>query len=198
MKLTLQKQQNGFTLLELLVAMTIFAFMSIMAYGGLSNVLTSNEVITEQEQKLKVLQRSMMIMERDFRQMAPRPRRTGYTTDERSPALTYGLDSEGLIEFTTAGNSNFLGLPRSSLQRVRYTIEEQQLKRFSWSLVDHIDAEPVTMNLLEDIEAFEIKLLNKSNAWQENWSQATELPIAVEVTMTHKTWGKIVRLLPIK
>ena len=52
--------EKGFTLLELLVAMVIFSLMSVMAYGGLSNVITGNEVILQQEQQLKEIQRTMM------------------------------------------------------------------------------------------------------------------------------------------
>ena len=66
----------GFTLLELLVAIVIFSLMSVMAYGGLFNVLTGNEVITQQEKSLKELQRTMMFFERDIRQIVPRPRST--------------------------------------------------------------------------------------------------------------------------
>jgi len=187
---------SGFTLLELLVAMTIFSFMSVMAYGALANIFKSNEVITEQEAKLKKLQRSMMFIERDFRQIVLRPRRSGY--GQTSPALDAGLDSEGLIEFTRAGNPNPTGLVRSSLQRVRYDLQEGELKRLSWNLVDHIGAEPVTMLLLDDVDSFTLKFLDAKLEWKENWSSAIETPKAVELTLEHKDWGKIVRLFPVQ
>jgi len=57
-------QQRGFTLLELLVAMVIFSLLSIMAYAGLSNVVTGNEVIAKKEQQLKEIQRTIMFLER--------------------------------------------------------------------------------------------------------------------------------------
>ena len=41
----ISSKNKGFTLLELLVAMVIFSLMSLMAYGGLSNVITGNDVI---------------------------------------------------------------------------------------------------------------------------------------------------------
>ena len=188
---------KGFTLLELLIAMVIFSFMSIMAYGALANVFKSNEVITEQEVNLKKLQRSMMFIERDFRQLVMRPRRSGY--DQSSPAVDAGLDSEGVIEFTRAGNSNPTGLVRSSLQRIRYHLEDKKLSRLSWNLVDHIDAEPVTMLLLEDVESITFKFLDSKNNWKENWgSVAKETPKAVELTLEHEAWGEIVRLFPVQ
>ncbi len=36
-------KQQGFTLLELLIASIIFAVMAVMAYGGLSNVMDNSE-----------------------------------------------------------------------------------------------------------------------------------------------------------
>lgn len=188
--------QTGFTLLELMVAMVIFSFMSIMAYGALVNVFKSNEVISEQEVKLKKLQRSMMFIERDMRQLAMRPRSSGY--DQTSPALDAGLDSGGAIEFTRAGNSNPMESVRSSLQRVRYDLQEKTLNRLSWNLVDHIDAEPVTILLLEDVESLSFKFLDNNNAWQENWGSQNTNPKAVELTLEHKDWGKIVRLFPVQ
>ncbi len=196
MMLAQKKQLNslnqGFTLLELLVAMVIFSFMSIMAYTTLANVFKSNEVITAQEEKLKKLQRSMMFIERDMRQLILRPRSSGY--GKPSPALDSGLGSEGIIEFTRAGNSNPTDLVRSSLQRVRYDVQDKKLIRMSWNMVDHIDAKPIAMSLLEGIESLSFKFLNNKNSWKENWNSAKEIPKSVELTLEHKDWGKIVRL----
>jgi general secretion pathway protein J len=191
------RKNNGFTLLELMVAMVIFSFMSIMAYSALANVFKSNEVITEQETKLKKLQRSMMFIERDLRQLVLRSRSSGYG-QPASPSLDSGLDSEGIIEFTRAGNSNPTEQSRSSLQRIRYTVEEEKLNRLSWNFVDHIDSEPVKMLLLENVESLSFKFLDNKNNWKENWASLTEIPKAIELTLEHKNWGKIVRLFSIQ
>lgn len=195
-KIPYKSKNQGFTLLELLVAMVIFSLMSVMAYGGLSNVITGNDVIANQEKQLKELQRTMMFLERDMRQLVPRPRSTGF--NQFSKSFEYGLDSDGLIEFTRAGNPNPIGLKRSSLQRVRYDLEEKALIRKTWALVDHIDMEPTTMKLLNDVESFELRLLDKQNEWQENWKELKEIPRAVEINIEHKRWGKITRLIPVQ
>lgn len=193
---SIKKEQTGFTLLELLVAMVIFSLMSVMAYGGLSNVIKGNEVIAEQEKRLKELQRTMMFLERDMRQIVPRPRSTGF--NEFAKAFDYGLDSDGLLEFTRAGNPNPIAQVRSSLQRVRYDLEEKVLIRKSWALVDHINLEPTSMKLLNDVESLKLRLLDKNNEWQDNWKQLKEIPQAVEITIDHTNWGKIKRLIPVR
>lgn len=191
-----KQSHKGFTLLELLVAMVIFSLMSVMAYGGLSNVITGNEVIATQEKRLKELQRTMMFLERDMRQLVQRPRNTG-SGNVPGKAFDYGLNSDGLMEFTRAGNPNPIGLARSSLQRVRYDLEDKVLSRKSWALVDHLDLEPTSMNLLSDLESFELRLLDKNNEWQENWKLPKEIPKAVEITIVHPQWGEIKRLIPV-
>lgn len=191
------REQAGFTLLELLIAMVIFSFMSIMAYGALVNIFKSNEVVAIQEKKLKTLKRTMMFLERDMRQIVLRPRSKGFG-EAPFPALVSGLDSEGVIEFTRAGNSNSTNMVRSTLQRVRYDLQENVLKRMSWNLVDHIDAEPVTMPLLDDVDTFTLRFLTNKNQWQENWSSNDETPKAVELTLEHKSWGKIIRLFSVR
>lgn len=190
------RNNTGFTLLELLIAMVIFSFMSVMAYGALANIFTSNEVITKQEKRLKELKRAMMFIDRDLRQVVLRSRSSGY--DQSSPALISGQDEEGLIEFTRAGNSNPADLVRSSLQRVRYDLQESKLMRMSWNLVDHIGADPVVIPLLADVESFELRFLNDKKTWEENWSSDKSMPEAIELTIGHKNWGKIVRLIPTK
>lgn len=190
------KSNQGFTLLEVLIAMMIFSLMSVMAYTGLSTVIRGNEVITAKEESLKELQRTMMFLERDMRQLVPRPRTTGF--NERAKAFDYGLDSEGLVEFSRAGNPNPIGLKRSSLQRVRYDLEEKTLTRKSWALVDHIDLEPTQMELLNEVESFELRLLDQNDEWQENWRDEVQVPKAVEINIEHKRWGKISRLIPVQ
>ncbi len=191
------RKQKGFTLLELLVAMVIFSLMSIMAYGGLSNVITGNEVIATQEKRLKELQRTMMFLERDIRQLVPRPRNTGFN-QTKGKAFDYGLDSDGLMEFTRAGNPNPIAVARSSLQRVRYDLEEKVLIRKSWALVDHIDLEPTSMKLMKGVESIKLRLLDNKNGWKENWQQEKEIPKAVEITIEHTNWGEIKRLIPVQ
>ena len=74
----------------------------------------------------------------------------------------------------------------------------KKLNRLSWNFVDHIDAEPVKMLLLENVESLSFKFLDNKNNWQENWASLTDIPIAIELTLEHENWGKIVRLFSIQ
>lgn len=188
---------SGFTLLELLIAMVIFSTMSLMAYAGLNSVLTSNRITQAYEKDLKGLQRSMMFLEKDIRQLVARPRHAGY--NESFAALQTDLGLDGILEFTRSGNPNPAGVLRSSLQRVRYVLDEGELQRWSWSLVDHLDGKPIIMPLMKSVEQINFRFLTQKKQWQSKWKvkNKSELPKAIEINITHKRWGKITRLISI-
>ncbi|MEF1305290.1 type II secretion system minor pseudopilin GspJ, partial [Vibrio owensii] len=63
------KSNRGFTLIEVLVSIAIFASMSVAAYQVVSQVQRSNVLSQERTQRLNELQRAMVMMDNDFRQM---------------------------------------------------------------------------------------------------------------------------------
>ncbi len=119
---------HGFTLLELVIAMAIFAIMSTIAYSGLNNVLTAKERTDEQAQQLVRLQLAFTHMGRDISQAVNRGIRDEY--GESQPALV-GRDLDGyLIELTRSGWRNPIPQeerPRSSLQRIANAWEIRNL-----------------------------------------------------------------------
>ena len=75
---TSSKQYQGFTLIELLVALSIFALLSVMAYGGLNSVLTARKQIEADATRLKQLQLAMLNIHRDIEQSVVRSIRNEY------------------------------------------------------------------------------------------------------------------------
>lgn len=71
-----KRVQCGFTLIEVLVAIAIFASLSVGAYQVLNQVQRSNELSLERNERLKTLQRALVFLNNDFRQMALRKTRT--------------------------------------------------------------------------------------------------------------------------
>ena len=62
----------GFTLLELLVALSIFAIVAVLAYGGLGTVLDQRILTEESAERLADLQKTYLIVQRDIEQLVPR------------------------------------------------------------------------------------------------------------------------------
>ncbi len=84
----------GFTLIEVLVAIAIFASLSVGAYQVLNQVQRSNEISAERTARLAELQRAMVIMDADFRQMALRQ----FRTDGEAPSEQILQWKESLLD----------------------------------------------------------------------------------------------------
>ncbi len=63
---------TGFTLLELLVALSIFSIVAVLAYGGLDSVLEQRILTEESAERLATLQKTYLIIQRDIEQLVPR------------------------------------------------------------------------------------------------------------------------------
>ena len=192
---------NGFTLIEVLVAMAIFAVLSVMAYSGLRTVINVSGGVQNRVEKLETLQRTFMFLERDFYQLVPRLVNTD-AGDTRA-ALEATPNNARLFEFTRGGQPNPAEVKgRSSLIRVAYFIDDAKLKRIKWNNIDHLNgAQTVEITLLEDVKAISTRFLDAKNQWQLSWGQAKNsletIPKAIEITLEHKYWGKIRWLIPI-
>lgn len=192
-------QYAGFTLLELLVALAIFGLLATLSYGGLQTVLTQQSMTEEFANELGELQKLYLVMQRDIEQVMLRPIRDEYG-DEQPP-----LVGGETLQLTRAGWRNPTGRPRSNLQRVAYAFEEEQLVRYTWSVLDRAqDSEALVQPLSEAIEELRLRYLGANNEWTEQWPNvqdgvdpgivAQALPKVVEVTVEHNSYGPIVWL----
>ena len=165
-------QFHGFTLIEILVALFIFAIIGLMGTQLISRVSNQQTVLSERGARLIELQRAMTILKRDFMQIKHRGIRDGY--GDQQPAVK--LDGRDLFEFTRAGWRNPLGQPRSELQRVAYHLDEDkhELQRYYWSVLDRAqDSEPLVQVLLRDVESLEFSVVDKAGNVHSFWPQVS-------------------------
>ena len=191
-------RMQGFTLLEVMIAISIFALMSMASYQILQGVIRSGEISKKHNDKLVNIQRAMLIIEQDFTQIIARDSRT--EGDEDSDTIRVFRFAESLfdsedqgIEFTRLGWINPLNLlPRSNLLRVRYRLFEGQLQRQYFLYPDIVSGqEPETQVLLEDVESLSFRFW--SDGWQDTWSDTSTLPTGIEITFTSKQFAEIKR-----
>ncbi len=197
--------QEGFTLLELLVAMAIFAIIGALAMGGLNTVLGQREAAAGQLARLHQVQRTMRILTTDFSQLAPRVVRDALGTAEGALIAPCGV--EAAVCLSRDGWRNpFAQLARGTLQRVQYRIADGQLLREYWGVMDRTLAdEPHREVLVDGVEHFEIAYVDPSGngEWVTQWpplqqqNASSTLPLAVRLTLTLADWGEIVRLVEV-
>lgn len=196
---------NGFTLLELLIAMAIFSLISIMSFSGLNSVLFNKEVIDKELTRLSDIQRSMLNLARDIEQTVDRPINIGLGSTIEAVKGGSQVDST-LFELTRSGWRNPANQHRSNLQRVAYSFEDNQLIRLYWYHLDRTQTdEPVSRVLLKDVEDVKVRFLD--DKWFDSWpalvpaASATvvpSIPRAIEITLTLKKWGSITRLFRVR
>ncbi len=201
--------QGGFTLLELLVAMGIFAIIGAMALGGLNAVVGQESQARIQTERLAALQRALRLMTNDFGGAMPR-----FVRDELgTPCKELPLVADGrigyLIQLTRSGWPNPANLPhRGTLQRVQYRLEDGKLIREYWPVLDRVlGQEPRTEELLTGVK--DVKLLfydagDGAGEWQQQWpplrdanTTAGDRPRAIQVTLELDDWGTIERLIEV-
>ncbi|WP_181028086.1 type II secretion system minor pseudopilin GspJ [Vibrio jasicida] len=192
------KSNRGFTLIEVLVSIAIFASLSVAAYQVVSQVQRSNVLSQERTQRLNELQRAMVMMDNDFRQMAMRQMRTN--GEEPSKQLLfwseYLLDSDAKgVMFARLGWHNpQQQFPRGEVTKVGYRIKDEVLQRIWWRYPDTpVGQEGIVTPLLTQVEEFDMRFYD-GKAWKKTWESKQELPKAVSVVLKLKDYGEISRI----
>jgi len=201
----MRSHQQGFTLLELVIAIGIFALMSAMAYGGLNSVMNTRAHADVQAERLAQLQKAFLIIGRDIEQAIKRPVRDNYAT-VLNPISGGGYGSL-ILELSRTGRSNPRALPRSHLQRVAYEVREDQLLRKVWPVLDRaLDSEPYEGLVLDGIKAVDLRFMDENRQWRTEWPQTNladsnqtpaGMPRAVEITIDLEDWGRLRRVFEV-
>jgi general secretion pathway protein J len=184
---------RGFSLLEVLVALSVFAIAMGLAYGGLDAVVRARAQLEAQAAALAQLQRAVGLLERDLRGAVARPVREGERRVE--PALR--LDADGLA-LTRAGYANRLAQARAELERVRWQRDGAALRRLRLPALDRSPGGlPEGEAMLEGVQRLDIEALGDDGRWSPRWppsgAAVDRLPRALRVRVELADWGEIER-----
>jgi len=196
--------QRGMTLIEILIAMSVFAILAALAYGGLNSVLNTRDAISNEADRLSDMQRSFARLGRDFEQAAPRSIRDIH--GDSQPAMQSGgeldEDTQLVVEFTLGGKRLLPGQQRSRLQRVAYALKDDKLLRLNWNVLDRAqDSQPYITEILSGVEAADIQFLDEAGQWLSGWPDngqlSSGLPLAIEVRIDVEGWGELRRVFKV-
>ena len=158
--------------MEMLVALSIFAIIGLLCAQLMSRTLGNHEAVKERSGRLAEVQRAMLMLKRDIMQITGRPVRD-ILGDSRGPVL---IGSDGLMEFSRLGWRNPLGHPRADVQRVTYVVEDGDLYRAWWGVLDRAqDSEPRLQRLLSDVDQVEFFAVDASGQEHTYWPLLGEL-----------------------
>lgn len=193
-------RDHGFTLIEILVALTIFSIMALLGYKALASVLDSRAAVSEHNQKWRAVELFFSRIERDLSSLTPRSIRNQANLVEPPLYASRALGPNGAqLAFTRTGWSGAEGAAADA-QRIGYRLRGQQLQLLIWPALDQAPySEAVAYTVLEPVESMKLRYLDSAGSWYETWGSATDpkLPKAVELSLTLASGERLTRFLAI-
>ncbi len=195
------RKAQGLTLIEVLIAITIGAAATLLAYQALSGAIRIEERVSEVSEQTKSLQRLWQFLNDDIQHVVARPRNdylgnaqpalSGLLGDRQSQSssASVGEDSH-LLRFVRAGENNIFQQQRSNLQVVGYRIIQDdeiesddnepaniQLWRDYWRPVDGgQEPEIKSRLLLEKIKSIQFRYLSGESESVDDQAWVTGWP----------------------
>ena len=193
----MRRARGGFTLVEVLVALAVFALIAAAGALVLARTIDTRFIVHEHAERIAELQRMRALLKADLAQAAPR--RTRAPTGRPLPRALMGQTVPGdpVLTLVRAGWSNPDGAARPSLQRVEYRVVEDRLERRASTYLDGARAGPpqVLYRGVSDVAVTFIQDGSEAPAFLA--SRDRPLPQAVRIVMTLEGLGRIDQLFAV-
>lgn len=186
------RRQRGLTLIELMVALTIFAVLGVLSYRALAEVGTSRTRLEENFERWRSIGRAMQRIDTDLLQLVAPANPT--PAAQASPALLLTRAASGGPEL------QFLRLDDSrGVRRVGYRLVDGRLDWLRWSGRDAF-GEPVVEPLLGNVRDVRWRFLTGGNlvdAWPPG-DRRSALPDAVILELELADHGTLTRFIALR
>jgi general secretion pathway protein J len=205
-------KKSGFTLVEILVALTIFAVLSLLSYRALSSLLDTRAQLDATTALLRDQSLFFARLENDLASIMARPAINADNQAEPALLVTAVRNSDEVpIRFTRAGFASAMG-EAAAPQRVGYRLREGKIELMLWDGIDMAPrANPRAYTALRGVRELRLRVLATSNSavadaplqWQTEWNPSrvedlARLPRAVEVSLTLDSGQSITRLYALR
>ncbi|WP_447929689.1 type II secretion system minor pseudopilin GspJ [Sphingopyxis fribergensis] len=172
--------QRGFTLVEMLVALSIFAAIAAMGVGLLRSSIDTQDAVQERLKAMGGVNRLRAVMANDLAQAVQRSTRG--PAGEAVPAF---IGSANGFAFVHGGAGSLDGSPRPGVERVAYARVGDEWRRATQPMLDGT-ALGEGDRLIADVASVSVRYRDERGNWGEVWNSepGDRLPRAVEVQLT--------------
>lgn len=186
-----RRRKVGFTLIEILVALTVFSIMALVAYQGLER-MTGIKLHLDQEMRFwRDLTRVFDRIETDFTQLSSRSWRNA--AGKVQPPLLSSKKDDGSVQ------TEFIRLDGNRTpMHLAYRCQNKILSLLVWPGLDISTSQQSQEHiLLTDVETCEISFLNQQNAWVADWRDeaAKVRPRGIRIKLEFANRGKFERVI---
>ncbi len=192
---------RGFTLIEVLIALTIFAVMSAFAYRGLTSILDARDRVAQENRKWREVSIFFARLEADLVNAVARDIRNSNNRTEAAfiGNATFAKETEGQLMFTRMGLPGASGT-LAAPQRFGYRLKQGTVEELVWPVLDQGQRTvPAVYPLLAGVNTLRLRYRDGNNQPRDTWpalgALAEPLPKAVEVGLTLNSGETITRLL---
>ena len=184
-------RRQGFTLVEMMIALAIFGMLTAAGVALLGVTARTQEVSDRLLDQVGELRRSGSLLAADLAQAAPRRYRDRDGRTQRAFAGGGG-DAPMLLAFVRHGWDAGDG---GTVQRVGYRLRDGRLERLSFRHVDG-GGPAVAVAVLDGVTALRLRYRDDEGAWLDRWapSDGVRLPAAVELVTTSPRQGTVRQL----
>lgn len=177
----------GFTLVETLIALSVFALIALGGVALLNITVSSQERLDAASDQTRELQRLQAVLRADIGQMVERTSRAQNGSFE-APLQDGGANT--LLQFASLGRLEDPEAPKPVLQKVRYWVEGGALYR---AVFAHADGAvmPRAMAVLKNVSGAQVAVFSNGRWAAFQAGAGPALPLAVELRIDHQTLGTI-------
>jgi general secretion pathway protein J len=190
------KNYKGFTLIEILIALTVFAILATLTSSSLFYAFTARTRVNAQAERLNSIQLAVSLIQQETTQAVARSIR-----GNDLHVFPVFVGQPQYLELTHDGNINPKSLEkRSTLKRIALLCMENKLLHRTWESLDPVDRNKYEDKiLLDDVTECHFNFLNQNSQplqeWREqavNQNQKKELlPKAIQINITLREWGNM-------
>ena len=181
----------GFTLVEMLVAISVLGILGIISWRGLDHVIDQRARISEQDAQVERLIRTIAQLERDFDECIADSLLISRATDSSTLPSCLNIirdrQSRPIVIITRRHPSGH------GYITVRYQLEGEDLVRLTTS-ADLSQTDRVLM--LNNVVTFDARFLSR-RGWIDTLAQTDTRVSAIEITIERLTAGRFVKVVPL-